>query len=128
MNLAFDTSVLIDLEKGKAETINAVNELRMLYSSPVFISFATCVEFLYGIKERSVKNKDKARAFLEKFVVLHTTNRTADIIVDLQAKYEFPLADLFIAAQAIENNFLLVTKDRDFETIKEVQKIIIENN
>ena len=125
MNLIFDTSILIDLEKGKAESIAKIKELCILYPSTAYLSFVAYTEFLYGLRKKSLKNKEKARAFLEKFNVLHTTNKTAGIIVDLQIKHELPLADLFIAAQAIEHDCILVTKDKDFQMIKELNKIFV---
>jgi len=43
----------------------------------------------------------------------------------LEEKYNLPLADLVIASQTLEYNCILVTKDKDFEKIKEIDKIIL---
>lgn len=125
MNLVLDSSILIDLERQKKEVILKISELRKLYPGLPAISFATYVEFLYGLKNKSNKNKEKFREFLEQFYVMHTSNKTADILVSLMQEHELPMADLLIAAQTIENGSILVTKDKDFERIKEVDKIII---
>jgi len=125
MNLVLDSSVLIDLQRGNNETLKKIDELRKSYPAPPAISFVVLVEFLYGLKDKSFKNEEKSKLFLQQFEVLHTTDKTADIIVDLQKKYELPLADIFIAAQTIEQNSLLVTKDKDFGIIEEIDKIII---
>ncbi|MBI2632477.1 type II toxin-antitoxin system VapC family toxin [Candidatus Pacearchaeota archaeon] len=125
MYLIFDTSILIELERGNREIIAKINEIRKIYPTPAKISFISYFEFLYGLKEKSEKNKERALAFIEKFSILQTTKITAHNLVSLKAKYEFPLADLLIAAQTMEESAILLTKDKDFEDIKEIEKIIL---
>jgi predicted nucleic acid-binding protein len=125
MNLIFDTSILVDLERGYEATIKKLEELRKIYPAPAKIGFISYFEFLLGFKNKSVKNKEKARQFIEKFSVMQTTKNTAEALVTLKQKYELPLADLLIAAQVLENNAILVTKDKDFNMIKEMEKIVI---
>ena len=125
MNLIFDTSILIDIDRGNKEIINKINELRNMYPSPAKIGFISYFEFLLGLKDKSDKNKEKSKEFIEKFNILQTTVNTADNLVMLKQKYELPLADLLIAAQTIEHNGVLLTKDRDFKDIKEINKIIL---
>ncbi len=96
-----------------------------MYPIPATIGFIAYFEFLLGLKDKSVKNKEKSKEFIERFNVLQTTRNTADKLVELKQKYELPLADLFIASQVMENNGVLVTKDKDFEQIKEINKIIL---
>ncbi len=125
MHLIFDTSILIDIEKGNEKTLQEIKKLRDLYPAPSKIPFMAYYEFLYGIRKRNPKNKAKAEALLELFSVLQTTTRTAKNMSQLKDKYEFPLADLLIAAQVMEANAILVTKDKDFENINEIDKIIL---
>ncbi|MEK6934106.1 MAG: type II toxin-antitoxin system VapC family toxin [Nanoarchaeota archaeon] len=125
MYLIFDTSILIELERGNREIIAKINEIRKIYPTPAKISFISYFEFLYGLKEKSEKNKEKALAFIEKFSILQTTKITTHNLVALKAKYEFPLADLLIAAQTMEESAILLTKDKDFEDIEEIDKIIL---
>ena len=68
--------------------------------------------------------------FLKKFNILQTTNSSAEILSDLKIKYDkkgmsLPLADLLSASIVIDNSLILVTKDRDFEKIEELKKIIL---
>jgi len=67
---------------------------------------------------------------LNSFPLLDLGFKTSDILSDLKLKYEkkglsFSLSDLLIAAQVIENDLILVTRDRDFEGIRELKKIIL---
>jgi predicted nucleic acid-binding protein len=85
---------------------------------------------LSGSEERKESNINKAMQFISKFPVLSAGKETARILSDLKYDYEkngimLPLADLFIATQAIENNMTLITLDKGFERIEELKKIIL---
>jgi len=127
MTLVLDTSVIIDIEQRKESTLQQLSTLASVHPMPAKITFVNEFEFLFGLKEKSPKNKEKAVIVLKKFGVLHTTKNTAEILSDLKYKYEktgktLPLADILIAALVIENNMVFVTKDRDFEHIEELKK------
>jgi len=130
MSLAFDTSILIEIEKENKEILKRLQELRGSYPLPVQLPFISYYEFLRGLKIGNPKNYDELMDFLNSFNVLRTTNKTADILSDLRIKYDglgiiLNLADLLIASQAIENQLIVVTRDKDFEKIQEVKKIIL---
>lgn len=130
MTLVLDTSVLIDLEKGSKDVIARIKELSKTHNGPAVIAFINYFEFLFGIRERNPKNKEKALSFINKFGVLKVNKETAQILSDLKYKYDkkgetLPLADFLIASQVIENNMLLVTADKDFDKIEELRKIAI---
>ena len=130
MILVFDTSVIVDLERNNYGTIEKIKKLIRLHSSEAKITFITYYEFLKGIEKRNIKNKEHAIEFINKFEFLDINKRTAEILAELKVKYdklglEIPLVDLLIAAQVIENQMLLVTKDKIFENIKELNKVIL---
>ena len=130
MSLVIDTSVLISLEKGDKVTISSMEDLKKMHTSPPCITFINYFEFLHGIRERNPKNKSDALSFVELFEFLAITKRTAIILSDLKYKYEklgvsFSLSDLLIASQTIENGMMLVTKDKHFQEIEELKKIIL---
>ncbi len=125
MNLILDTSILIELQRGNKEVISRINELRKIYPAPAKISFISYFEFLYGIRDKSNKNKSAVLGFIEIFEVINITKKTASFLVELKRKYELPLSHLLIATQTIESNSLLATKYKDFEMIKELSKEII---
>ncbi len=127
MNIVLDTSILIELENGNKNVINKLEELKKLYPAPPKISFISYFEFLYGLRNKSIKNKDKSLAFLNRFSIISITKNTANFLVNFKQKYELPLADLLIAAQVEETNGVLVTKDNDFNMIEEIEKSIILN-
>ncbi len=130
MTLALDTSIIIDIEKKDKEVLGKMRELIEAYPAPASIVFISYFEFMYGLRQKSPKNKEKVIAFIEMFRFLEPSKRTAGILSDLKSKYEklgksFSLSDLMIASQVIENGMVLVTRDQHFKEIEELEKIIV---
>ncbi len=128
--LVFDTSVIIAIEKNNKETAKEISKLSKIYTGQPQITFVTYHEFLFGVKNRSPKNQSKALDFLNNFNCLSASKETAQIMTDLRQKYnkkgvEINLADLIIASQVKENKMTLVSRDKIFEKIDEIDKIII---
>jgi predicted nucleic acid-binding protein len=130
MSLVFDTSILIAIERGDKEAINKLENISKSHPSSPQLTFVSFFEYLTGLK--IIKNKffQTNLIFLKKFNVLHTTNSSAEILSDLKIKYDkkgiaLSLADLLSASIVIDNNLVLVTKDKDFERIEELKKIIL---
>ncbi len=128
--LVLDTSILIDIEKEVIPTIKRIEELSKIYPLLPKITFITEFEFTYGLVDKNEKNKQKALSFLTNFETLFPTKKTALALATLKHKYEkrgiiLSLSDLLIASITIENNYVLVTKDNDFQPIEELQKIIV---
>lgn len=130
MTLLLDSSVLFELEKDNKAILNKLEKISAAHPARACISFMTCAEFLYGIEEKGDDKKAEAKQFLWKFCLLHTTNETAMWLAYLKHKYDKlgkpkSITDLFIASQALEHKLTLVTKDKDFEDISEIKKIIV---
>ena len=126
MITVLDTSVVIDIDNRVSSTIQKLASIRDIYPEIPKISFFTYFEFIYGLRKKQPHNKQKSMAFIENFDVLQTTKNTANILSILKEKYgDLSFSDLFIAAQSIENNTLLVTRDKDFDEITELNKMRI---
>ncbi len=104
-----DTSILIDnLRKGSFEE--------------GIISIITLIEVVRGVSSRK---REKVKQLLEKtYEVLNIDNNVIMKYCELYQKLKeegklIPDADLLIAATAMVNNLVLVTKDKDFERLKE---------
>jgi predicted nucleic acid-binding protein len=129
MSLVFDTSILIELERKNPEIIKKISFLARDYPNYPQLSFMSYYEFIRGLKINKDKNYKKKLDFINKFSILKTSKKTAEILADLRIKYDkkgisLSLTDLFISAQVIENQLILVSKDKDFEKIDELKKII----
>lgn len=130
MILVFDTSILIEIERKNLEMIEEIKKLAKSNPGSPEITFVTYYEFIKGIKLNKKDNKQALYKFLNNFKVLKINLKTADILSDLKIKYDkigisLSITDLLIAAQVIENNNILVTKDKDFSYIEELTKIIL---
>ncbi len=130
MTLALDTSILIDLQNRVSSTLEKLGTLAKEHPAPARITFMNYVEFLYGLENKNVKNKQAALELLNNFMIVHTSTNAARVMVKLKHKYDqkglqIALADLLIASIVIEQNLTLITKDTDFARIEELQKIII---
>ncbi len=130
MTLSFDTSILIELERKNLKIIEKIKELSLSHPFPAILPFISYYEFIRGLKMRKNKDYEKRIAFADRFNILKTSKKTAEILADLRIKYKskgitLSLADLFIASQVIENQLTLVTLDKDFEKIEELKKIIL---
>ena len=130
MTLVFDTSILVDIERGNENVIKRIEDLSKIYKAHVQITFISYYEFLRGLKIGKPKRYKELLEFINNFNVIKITKKTADILSDLRIKYDrlgisLSLADLLIASQVLENQLILVTKDKDFEQIKEINKIVL---
>lgn len=130
MSLVFDTSILIAIERGDKDVMNKLGNLYSFYRSSPQLTFISFFEYLMGLKIIKNKSFQTNLIFLKKFNILHTTNTSAEILSDLKIKYDrkgitLSLADLLSASIVIDNKLILVTKDKDFEKIEELNKIIL---
>lgn len=130
MSLVFDTSVLIALQRKDEQVIAKLEELSKTYALTPYTTILNIFEFVLGIKLKPPRNAKESVAFVKRFDILNTTERTSELMADLKFKYDrkgllLPIADLIITSLVIENDMVLVTRDRDFEKIEELHKEII---
>lgn len=119
--LIFDTSIIIDIERKDERTMRRLEEIKQKYQSPGFLSFISYFELLEGFKRQGLEDSE-AREFIENFKVLEATKKTARELADLKIKTDdegnkIPLADLLVAAQAKEFDFVVITKDDHFKKL-----------
>ncbi|MBI5389516.1 type II toxin-antitoxin system VapC family toxin [Candidatus Woesearchaeota archaeon] len=130
MALMLDTSILVDVEKNVFPTISLLKQISVYEMTEASISFITYFEYLQGLKDKSTLNRQKRMAWINQFDFLEATRTTSDLAAYLKLKYEskgivFSLSDLFIITQAFEHNLPLVTKDKYFERVEEVNIIVV---
>ena len=128
--ISLDTNVLIELEKGNKKTLSMLEGLKQAYPSPS-LPFPVFSEYYYGYLEKGRKNVQIALERLEVFEILHSTKKSAMLFSEVKYNLEksgqiIPDIDILIAAICIDNNATLVTSDKQFERIKELNKIMLE--
>ena len=130
MTLLLDTSILIAIQRDDKEVIKKIEDLKKSHFQPASISFISYFEFYSGLIEKNIKNRQFMIDFLNKFNCLKASSITAEILASLKHKYDekgivIGLADLIIASHAKESNMTLITQDKIFEKIDEINKIVL---
>lgn len=131
MTLLLDTSILIDVQRKENEVIQRISELKKIHFQPACISFINYFEFYFGLIEKDIKNRQIMIDFINKFNCLKASSVTAQILAELKNKYEkkgiiIGIADLIVASHAKEYNLVLITKDKVFKKIEDLNKIILD--
>ena len=129
MTLLLDTPILIAIQRDNKEVIKKIDELKKTHFQPASISFISYFEFYFGLINKNIKNRKIMIDFINKFNCLKASSITAEILAELKYKYErkgiiVGLVDLIVASHAKENNMVLVTTDKIFEKIEDINKIV----
>lgn len=127
MGILIDTNLWIAIERGK---ISAADIYAITRQEPVFVSPVNLAEIRFGIELMSdPKQKQRAMAMLRRLrrkPLLRITGETGEVFGELAAKLsqtgrrgpDFRVQDLWLAAQAVQREFTLLTANaKDFQDI-----------
>lgn len=130
MGWVIDTSVWVDVERGR---LSPGDVMSITGNEPVFISPVTIAELQFGV-ERSAdaavrRKREAALARLRTRPVLVIDEQTGEVFGRIAAEaaqrgrgHEFRVQDMWLASQAIQHNFKLLTLNaRDFRDISGLQ-------
>jgi predicted nucleic acid-binding protein len=130
-----DTNLWIAIERGK---ISAADIHAVTRQEPIFVSPVNLAELHFGLELMSdAKQKLRALAMARRVrrkPLLRITGETAQIFGTLAAKLtragrgaDFRIQDLWLAAQAIQRKFTLLTANaKDFQDIPDLKLMILE--
>jgi len=134
MGFLVDTSIWIAVERGKL----AVGDLHAITKqSPVFVSHVDIAELTFGIALMDDVSKQlKAKSLvkrLSKKPLLKMTAETGEVFGTIAAQLsragrgaDFRVQDLWLAAQAIQRRFVLLTLNgKDFRDIPDLKFVIV---
>ena len=135
MGFLIDTSLWIAVERGKlsAADIHAITK-----QSPVFLSPVNIAEMRFGIElMKDAKQKQRATAAFRRMrrkPLVRITAETADVFGILAARllqsgrgHDFRIQDLWLAAQAVEQKFTLLTANaKDFQDVPSLRFIVVK--
>lgn len=117
-NLLLDTNIIVYALKGLAN-------VKPYFDIEPFISVITEIEIL-GVKEITVDEIGVRETAIEFCSIIPFTNKIKNRAILLRRQIKIPLPDAIIAATAIEEGLILVTADKGFKRIKDLQLILIE--
>lgn len=133
MGFLIDTCIWIDVERG---TLSPDDVASVTGAEPVYLSPVTIAELKFGaenVKSSDIRQKRLAAlARLKKKPVLMIDESTGDIFGDVAAQirknglqHHYRVQDLWIASQAIQHGFSLLTHNKkDFEDIPGLNLVI----
>ena len=135
MGFLIDTSLWIAIERGKlsAADIHAITKQAPIYLSPVNVA-----EIRYGIDlMKDAKQKQRAMATLRRMrrkPLLRITSEIGEVFGIIAAKLtqagrgaDFRIQDLWLAAQAIQRDFTVLTANaKDFKDVPGLKCVVVK--
>lgn len=115
-----DTNILIYY---LADTIpqEELDTIEKILKTSFNISIITKIEFL-GWEKHTEEGYEKAKEFISFANAILLTNKIADLSIFIRRTYKIKLPDAVIAATALSNNLILVTRNtKDFRGVKDLE-------
>lgn len=114
-----DTNVLIYLQKG----VNGIDLL--LEGKDIFVSFITEMEML-SYSKHSTDDLKKTKKLLDDCFIIELNNDIKTSAIELRRNYKFKLPDAIVAATAIFFQIPIITADKKFEVLSELDLLIVK--
>lgn len=135
MGFLIDTNLWIAVERGN---ISAADIHSITGPGPLFVSPVNLAEIRFGIESMNdITQQQRAMKMLRRMrrkPLLRITGETAEVFGTLAASltragraHEFRLQDMWLAAQALEHKFTLLTANaKDFQDVPNLKLIPVE--
>ena len=118
-SLLIDTNIALYLLNGDT----TIAEL--LDGRDIHVSFITELELL-GFQDLKEEDRPLIEDLLSNCIIVDLNQAIKSITIDLKQKYKLKLPDAIIAATSIYMNLPLISADKDFERISDLQFIRYE--
>ena len=114
-----DTNILLYLLNGN----NTLEE--MLQGKEIYVSFITELE-LIGFKKLTAGEENQITELLSECTIISLNKTIKDKYIEIRRNHYLKLADAIIAATAIVFDIPLITSDKQFRTVKEINLVTYE--
>lgn len=118
-SLLIDTNIALYLLNGDTTIAELLN------GRDVHVSFITELELL-GFQDIKEEDRSIIEELLNNCIIVDLNQAIKRITIDLKQKYKLKLPDAIIAATSIYMNLPLISADKDFERISDLQFIRYE--
>lgn len=118
-----DTNILI-YYFADAIPKRELNRVERIFKTAFNSSIITKIEFL-GWEKHTEEGFEEAREFVGFADVIPLTNEIADLTIDIRRRCKIKLPDAVIAATALHEDLILVTRDED--DFKDVEGLKVYN-
>ena len=131
MKLVLDTNVYCDYAEGIPNTVDFI----AIHGDEIFLPSIVIGELIYGFMKGS-RQKFNERKLQEFLKILHV--ETIDINQNVSRKYaliylslvkkgkKIPIDDVWIAACCMEVGGTLLTKDRHFQHVEQIEAMVLD--
>jgi hypothetical protein len=113
-----DTNILIYLQNGRPS-------INQYLDDEFYVSDITVLEYL-GVKGINEDQLNSRKIVLDACQLIEFNQSIRDLAIDIKQKYQIKVPDAIIAATAIFHKRILLTADKDFKKIEELNLLIIE--
>jgi predicted nucleic acid-binding protein len=120
-DILVDTNIILYLLNG-SDTLEEV-----LQGKDISLSFMTELELL-GFKNITIKEEQQIKGLLNDCSIISLNDRIKEKYIEIRKKYHLKLVDAIIAATAIVFDFPLITSDKQFKTVGELNLITYQHN
>lgn len=118
-SLLIDTNIALYLLNGDTTIAELLN------GRDVHVSFITELELL-GFQDIKEEDRSIIEDLLNNCIIVDLNQAIKRITIDLKQKYKLKLPDAIIAATAIYMNLPIISADKDFDRISDLQFIRYE--
>lgn len=130
MKLVLDTNIYCDFAEGMPDAVDAI----ATYGQPIFIPSVVLGELFFGFMKGSRQqfNEKKLRQVVSRLKI-----EVIDVNTDVARKYaviylslqkrdiKIPINDVWIAACCMEVGGTLLTKDKHFESVDQIETMVL---
>lgn len=110
-SIVLDTNIVLYLLNGDGELAVILNEMSL------FISVITEIELL-GYQEISSHDKSKIKYFISECTVIPLNDEIKNLCIEIKQNSKVKTPDAIVAATAIHYQLPLITADKGFEKIE----------
>jgi predicted nucleic acid-binding protein len=114
-----DTNIAIYLLDGDTSLAEILNQKQL------YLSFITQLELL-GYQGLTEQQEQKIEYMLENCVIIDINNKIKQEVIQLRRNYTIKLPDCIVAATAMYMDLPLITSDKGFNKIEELNLMLYE--
>lgn len=118
-SFVLDTNIVLYLLSGNSTVAEIID------GSQTYVSFVTQLELL-GYKGISSREQQKVKSFLNECFIVDITEEIKRYTIALKQKYHIKLPDSIIAATAQSLDIPLLTADKEFSKLKDMNIILYQ--
>ena len=118
-NIFIDTNIAIYLLNGDNSLAEILNQKKL------YLSFITQLELL-GYQDINKEQEKQIEFMLDNCIIIDINSKIKQEVIKLRRNYSFKLPDCIVAATAIYMDLPLITSDKEFSKIEELNLMLYE--